>query len=297
MDRIRQLAAFWNWLPAFRVVAETQHLPTAARELNVTAPALSRSIKLLERQLGHQLFQRVGRNIRLTERGRQFLATVRDGMRLVHEGMSEVRGTQFRGPVRILSSGMITSYLVASLRELRQRHPDLCPTIGLEAPDEAPARLLRGELDLALHSHIIKVDRLCTEHLGESTNGIYCGPGHPLYRKRKLSLKAIGEHDFVAPTAAGGHDGWPAEQPRIIRVRVLHMHVGCEVCAQGELLATLPDVVARGYGGGGVLHRLPFDLLPPTQLFATHRPTLAVPGRAEAVLQLVRKQIKRAAGR
>ncbi len=43
MQPLRRLVPFWNWLPAFRAVAESQHLPTASRELNVTAPALSRS--------------------------------------------------------------------------------------------------------------------------------------------------------------------------------------------------------------------------------------------------------------
>ena len=38
----------WNWLPAFRAVAETEHLPTASDLLHVTPSALSRTIRLLE---------------------------------------------------------------------------------------------------------------------------------------------------------------------------------------------------------------------------------------------------------
>ena len=35
MERVVRLDSFWSWLPAFRVVAETAHLPTAARTLGV----------------------------------------------------------------------------------------------------------------------------------------------------------------------------------------------------------------------------------------------------------------------
>ena len=34
VDRAIRLSNLWNWLPAFRIVAETQHLPTAAKQLN-----------------------------------------------------------------------------------------------------------------------------------------------------------------------------------------------------------------------------------------------------------------------
>ncbi|MHC4078781.1 MAG: helix-turn-helix domain-containing protein, partial [Planctomycetota bacterium] len=69
MDRLRRLAQLWNWLPAFRAVGETQHLPTASRALSVTAPALSRAVRLLERDVGQPLFRRIGRRIELNEAG------------------------------------------------------------------------------------------------------------------------------------------------------------------------------------------------------------------------------------
>src|SRR5262245_24932867 len=36
MDRAARLTELWSWLPAFRAVAETQHLPTAAAALHVS---------------------------------------------------------------------------------------------------------------------------------------------------------------------------------------------------------------------------------------------------------------------
>ncbi len=50
-------------------VAETEHMTRSAQRLNVVQPALSRSIQRLEAELGTHLFERTGRNIRLTEEG------------------------------------------------------------------------------------------------------------------------------------------------------------------------------------------------------------------------------------
>jgi len=56
-------------LSYFRKVAELQHLTRAAEELHIAQPALSRTISQLEEELDTRLFERQGRNIRLTRDG------------------------------------------------------------------------------------------------------------------------------------------------------------------------------------------------------------------------------------
>ena len=61
VQRAVRVSQLWSWLPAFRTVAETEHLPTAARMLELSPSALSRSVKQLEDSLGRPLFTREGR--------------------------------------------------------------------------------------------------------------------------------------------------------------------------------------------------------------------------------------------
>src|SRR5688500_10075226 len=101
MEHLRRLYRVWNWLPAFRAVAETEHLPTASDMLHVTPSALSRSIKQLEEELGQPLFRRVGRRLELSPAGEELLHALRDSMSRLDRGLSAASTSQFIGPVRI----------------------------------------------------------------------------------------------------------------------------------------------------------------------------------------------------
>ena len=57
-------------LRIFVAVAEREHMTAAARALNISQSAVSTQIKALEIDLGHDLFERRGRNLVLTEAGR-----------------------------------------------------------------------------------------------------------------------------------------------------------------------------------------------------------------------------------
>ncbi|MBQ4163525.1 MAG: LysR family transcriptional regulator, partial [Turicibacter sp.] len=59
-----------NHLHYFRVLANLEHYTKAAKQLSITQPSLSHAISLLEKDLGTQLFEKHGRNIRLTKNGR-----------------------------------------------------------------------------------------------------------------------------------------------------------------------------------------------------------------------------------
>ena len=62
-----------NQLVYFQTVARYQHFHRAAEELNISQPSLSRSVATLEEELRIVLFERQGRNVRLTKYGRVFL--------------------------------------------------------------------------------------------------------------------------------------------------------------------------------------------------------------------------------
>ena len=54
----------------FKILAEKEHLLSSAKAIHISAPALSSSISKLEEELGVELFDHVGRGLRLNQNGR-----------------------------------------------------------------------------------------------------------------------------------------------------------------------------------------------------------------------------------
>ena len=85
MDRARRVASLWNWLPAFRVVAEYEGIQKAAVVLHVSPSSLSRTIKLIEDVIGTPLFVRASTGLTLTAFGVELLKRTREAMRRVDD--------------------------------------------------------------------------------------------------------------------------------------------------------------------------------------------------------------------
>ncbi len=296
MDRAVQIAQLWNWLPAFRAVAETQHLPTAAAAMHVGASALSRSIKLLEDRLSEPLFERVGRELRLNAAGESLLRATRDAMRIVDDGCALAKGRTMAGPFHISAAGgLISGCVLPSLKVLRCTFPELQLYLHNDDTAHAHTRLLRGELDIAIQDRPSAHPMLFVETLETTSNGIYCGRPHPLFDSAAPDLSEATAHTFAAPVPGPdgvSGDGWPMAIKRDVSVYTAQMSVGLELCLGGDHLAVLPEVVGNTWVARDLLRRLPLSLIPDTPLFAVRRRSAEGRSRVERVLELIRQGMR-----
>lgn len=128
-------------LRTFEAVSRHGSFTNAADELNVTQSAVSRMIKALEEHLDLQLFERAGRQIRLTEDGSYYSEKIAKAMDMIEIASRELVDTKAgRGT---LSVGMLptfgTKWLLPRLNAFLQLHPEL--TLDIRSSD--------GELDFA----------------------------------------------------------------------------------------------------------------------------------------------------
>lgn len=284
MDRLLRLDGLWNWLPAFRAVGETEHLPTAAKALHVSPSALSRSVRLLEQRLGCALFERRARSLLLTAKGRQFLDALRTVMRQLDDAVEDLDQREPRGPLRIASVTAVLVDLVApAARALGQRFPDLQPQL-LTKTDSIVPRLLAGEIDVAFVHHGVTLPGIHCERLALLPRSVYCSTEHPLARLRTVTPELLAAHPFVTATAdplGQTLDGWPEAWPRQVALQTDQLTIGYEMCLSGTMLAVLPDLLSARRGR---LHRLPIDGCSPLDLFAVRRTGETSVGRADARL-------------
>src|SRR5688500_10803914 len=81
-------------LKGFEAAARHLSFTRAARELFLTQSAISREIKKLEEQVGHPLFNRVNRGLRLTETGQALYRAVGEALKLLDEATDRLAMTK-----------------------------------------------------------------------------------------------------------------------------------------------------------------------------------------------------------
>jgi LysR family transcriptional regulator, glycine cleavage system transcriptional activator len=137
-------------LPTFRVVARLSNLRAAAEQLHLTHSAVSQQIKLLEEQLGFQLFDRRGRGIVLNAAGAALLQSVEPALDQIEDGRraagAAASGTEHRLRITLLPS-FANRWLLPRLANWRERHPDI--SIELNASQQV-VDLARDGLHAAL---------------------------------------------------------------------------------------------------------------------------------------------------
>lgn len=291
MDRVQRLRRFWSWLPVFRAVAESEHLPSAAKELHLSVSALSRTIGLLEDDIGRPLFRRIGRRIELNDDGRTFLRVVRDAMRLVDDGLSAIESDTIRGPIYVAAPPMIGHACVfPALETMLDDHPRITPHLVPVDERRAAEAVRKGKLDLAFVHRVFDAHDLLVEHLLDLEVGVYCGAAHVLATEESLDLETVLATPFVVPSTQAT-DGWPPEYERTVGAVLDLAPAVLEACARGRYLAALPVVVAARYQGPSRLHRLDVDPVPPMPLYALCRPHLRDGNRSELFLAEVRRTL------
>jgi DNA-binding transcriptional LysR family regulator len=285
---MRRVMRVWNWLPAFRAVAETEHLTQAARDLHVTPPALSRTLRLLEDDLGTTLFTRKNNHLLLNGSGRRLLDATRTAIRLVHDALRDLE----RVPdleVRVASIGPFTATaLDGTLARLLESHPHLCPHVVTIVPEDPVPDLLQGRLDVVFTDLPRFRPDITTLTLGTAASGVYCGPGHALHGCAEVTLVELSRHGFAAPCAGRDgepRDGWPRTWSRKVTIVIDGSAVALGFCLRGHALAVLPVTVATEHP---CLHRLPVDLPAPARMYAMHRRTVGSPGPAEVLVDHAR---------
>ena len=134
-------------------LAETGHFGRAAERSHVTQPGLSQQIRQLEALCGGPLFDRLGKSVRLTPLGREFIERSRPILEQT-EGLLSFVGGQRGNPARPLRLGVIPTvapYLLPHVFPALQRDlPELSFTVSESRTDALVDGLADGSLDLAL---------------------------------------------------------------------------------------------------------------------------------------------------
>lgn len=135
----------------FVAVAETGNISTAAKNIFLTQPALSRQIKALETEIGQCLLERRAHSVHLTPVGEGLLREARELLQHADQVLERVRGAGRGVRLRVgYAPSLASGILSAAVESFTQTHPDAKVELFDLSTGEMLAELERNKLDIIL---------------------------------------------------------------------------------------------------------------------------------------------------
>lgn len=137
----------------FYVVANHSNITKASEELSISQPAISKSIKNLEEQLGGQLFVRTKRGVVLTEEGKEFYNYIKQAIEYINN--AENKFTDLinleTGCIKIgISTTLTKEFLLPYLEEFHSLYPKIDIQIITNLTSDLIPKLRNGLIDLVV---------------------------------------------------------------------------------------------------------------------------------------------------
>jgi DNA-binding transcriptional LysR family regulator len=190
-------------LAAFVAIAGAGSFSAAAEQLHLTQPAVSKRIALLEAQLQARLFDRLGRQVVLTEAGQallpraqRILAELEDTRRVLDNLGAEVGGT-----LSLATSHHVGLHrLPVLLRRFTVQHPQAALDIRFLDSEQAYDQVLLGAAEVAVTTlGPDTVAPLRAAPVWRDPLEFVVAPDHPLATRAALTLQDIAAHPAVLP--------------------------------------------------------------------------------------------------
>lgn len=285
----------WNLLRTFVVLADSRSITEAATKLRLRQPSVSTALKKLEESLGRKLIDRSPGRYKLTEAGQ-----------LLYREAVEIHGSVLRlstlmreltdnvqGHVRIaVASHVVCPLFDQSLAQFHAEHPDASISIDVQssamAVDEVAAK--RASFAVCLvkdHNPRLEYRRLYREFFG-----LFCGPSHPLFGRKGLTLADLAGRAGVSFETDRLHDVLKpitliraqAEMGPHITGVSSHLEEVRRMIVAGLGVGPLPVHVAARDVADKVLWQVPpYDDLPAIDVYVVWNPS-TIRNRAEELL-------------
>lgn len=187
----------------FLAVYDLRSIGQAAEKLFLTQPALSKSIRQLEEDLGAKLFNRTPLGVVPTVYGEtlaQHARVIRSEMRHAETEIANLRGA-VKGHVTVGVGPSVATYLMPlATQRVRKQKPGIRFTIIEGLVDNIIPALRRGEIDLAVGTWPRVADSdLTAEVLVRDRVCVVAGPRHPLTRRKRVELSELLDYPWILP--------------------------------------------------------------------------------------------------
>jgi DNA-binding transcriptional LysR family regulator len=193
-----------NQLETFLAVAEERSFSRAALRLHRTQPAVSQVIRKLEDAVGETLFDRAARDGSLTSAGvllRDYAQRLLALRREAASALDELKSLE-RGHLQLAANEYTCLYLLLAIDAFRREYPQIGVTVQRTLASRIPEELNLRTFELGVISFRPDPTQIRTIAVYGDSLAFVVSPRHPLARAERVSIRDLGNENFIAHNVA-----------------------------------------------------------------------------------------------
>lgn len=193
-------------LKVFEVVARLLSYTLAAKELHLSQPAVSMQIKQLEENTGLPLFEQMGKQIYLTEAGREmyhYCRSIAQQLGEIEEVMEHLKGVE-RGRLDISVASTANYFATRLLAAFSKRYPGTSFSLDVTNRETLLHQLDLNDKDMVIMGKPPEENELVAEAFMENPLVVIAPADHPLINESKIPLSRLKDETFVVRESGSG---------------------------------------------------------------------------------------------
>ena len=233
-----------NLLKIFYLAARHGNLSAAARDLNITQPAVTKGIQRLQEQYDLRFINRFGKKMALTDAGEALYGVAQkifEMERFAEESIREFQQCE-KGHIRVHASESFGAYYLPSpMTPFCKANPLITLSVSILPSELVVEKVIALESDLGFISYPIGSPKLVLREILEDRLVLIVPPGHPITAKRLLDPRDLEDHPMIV------HE--PGSAPRqalekLVRVNKLSLTIPLELSSN----RAIKEAVENGLG-------------------------------------------------
>jgi len=243
-------------LQVFEKVASRLSHSRAAEELYLSQPAVSMQIKQMEQNIGLPLFEQMGKQLFLTEAGREVLhysRTILQQLAEMETVLDGIKGLE-QGKLTLSVVNTANAFMPQLLAEFCRQHPGINVTLQVANRDAVLKQLADNNTDLAILGQPPEGTDLTAASFMDNPLVVIAAPDHPLAKLKQVKLEQLAQETFLSREQGSG------TRSAMERVFAQH-HIQPRIGMEAETNEAIKQAVQAGMGLGILsLHSIELEL-------------------------------------
>ena len=194
----------FEYYKTFCIVAESKSITEAGEKLMISQPAITKTIKILENEIGSSLFNRSHNGIKLTSEGERLYAYVKPLILQLDETKNVIDEIISDGKMNIRIGTSITvlrMFLIEYIKKYTEDHPNVHIYIEDNTNNNLITKIKEGAIDIAIiissYNYVNKYSNITRYKIKDLTYGLFCSDNYMENINKTISVQEIRDKNFI----------------------------------------------------------------------------------------------------